>query len=828
MKKTKIKKGILLLLILVMAVTLGVNKDKFYVEKVYTASDKMPKGEDGKTVSPEEISLLGNQEIRQEFTATESEVTKVLIDFKAWEQRNGTGTIEVDLEDADGNVLASAQKEVKKLKQSKETVTTTFSLNAEVNKNETYTLVIKSIDVESAKGVYLYKMQEKGNLFDNLSVNGESTEGRIKLQIGMMYFASGSMVKMYAVLLIALILVCLPLQDWKLKLPGKDGKSLDMNKLLSRLLFLASVPMAFFIVQRYSGYDIKSFIKLSLKFKGLTNYLLYGLVWWLIYLICNRTKYTAVLLTGLASIAGLANYFVWQFRGIPVMAADLASYGTAMDVASHYSYELDLSSLWALVYTVAFICITLSLRSYKGLTWKQRICSLLGFCIPYGVFYTQMLHGDLMKRHGISVSVWDPSRNYASNGSMLSFFLSYTYYVVSEPKDYSVGKVEELVQDYKSDSASETSDTVRPNIIAIMNEAYSDLNVDGNLETSEDYMPFVHGLTENTVKGNLYVSVFAGNTANTEFEFLTGCSMAFLPFRSIPYDTYIKDTFPSLTHNLIADGYTGNEAVHLLTKTAWNRDVVYPLLGFQNFIGVSEIDNVEYIRNFVSDQTDFDALISRYEESRKTSDDPFYIFNVTIQNHGGYSESQGLIDTPIKITNDTQQNKAAEQYINLIKKTDDAFQNLVEYFQNVDEPTVIVMFGDHQPSLSTSFYENLFGKKSDKFTLEDTKNKYTVPYIIWANYDIQEEQVNMSANYLSAYLMKVIGGKMTGYQKYLMDLYEQVPMITANAYQGADGELHELDEKSQYSDLIKEYQMIQYNNMFDTKNRLDDFYYLAQ
>ena len=825
-----IKKVILVMILLVMAVTVGIHKNQFYIEKEYSASNSMPVDKNGETMDPEEISLIGNQEIRQEFIARESEITKVMIDFKAWEQKNGTGTIEVDLEDQNGNVLASAKKEVKKLKQSKTSVTTTFALNVEVEKNQTYSLVIKSIDVESEKGVYLYEMQEKGKLFGDLTVNDESADGRIKLQIGMMHFASNSMYMMYAILLIAIILVCLPLQDWKLKLPGKEEKTLDMNKVLSRILFLASVPMSFFIVQRYSGYGIGSFIHLSFRLKGLTNYLLYGLIWWLIYLICNRTKYTAVLLTGLSSIAGLANYFVWEFRGIPVMAADLASYGTAMDVASHYSYELNLSALWALVYTTAFICVTLSLRSYKGLKWKQRICSLIGFCIPYSVFYTQLLHGDLMKRHGITVSVWEPSRNYASNGSLLSFFLSYTYYVVDEPKNYSAGKVEELVQDYKSDSASETSDTVKPNIIAIMNEAYSDLNVDGNLETSEDYMPFVHGLTEDTVKGDLYVSVFAGNTANTEFEFLTGCSMAFLPFRSIPYDTYIKDNFPSLTHNLISDGYTGNEAVHLLTKNAWNRDVVYPLLGFQDFIGVSDVDNVdvEYIRNFVSDQTDFDVLISRYEESRKTSEDPFYIFNVTIQNHGGYSASQGLIDTPIKITSDAQKDEAAEQYINLIKKTDDAFENLVEYFQKVDEPTVIVMFGDHQPSLSTSFYESLIGKKSDKFTLEDTKNKYTVPYIIWANYDIQEEEVDMSANYLSAYLMKVIGGKMTGYQKYLMDLYEQVPMITANAYQGADGELHELDDKSQYSDLIQEYQMIQYNNLFDSKNRLEEFYYLAQ
>lgn len=429
-KVKNVKKGILVLLLLIMAVTVGIHKDEFYIEKEYSASNRMPQDSNGESIDPEEISLLGNQEVRQEFTALESEITKAMIDFKAWEQRNASGTIEVDLEDQDGNVLASSEKSVKKLKQSKTSVTTTFSLKAELKKGETYSLVIKSIDVESEKGVFLYGVQEKGKLFGDLTVNSENADGRIKLKLGMMHFASNSMAGMYGVLLIAVILVCLPLQNWKIKLPGEKEKTLDMNKFLSRILFIGSVPMAFFIVQRYSGYGIGNFIRLSFKFKGLTNYLLYGLIWWLIYLICNRTKYTAVILTGAASIAGLANYFVWEFRGIPVMAADLASYGTAMDVAGHYSYELNLSALWALVYTMAFICVTLSLKSYKGLRWKQRVCSLIAFCIPYSVFYTQLLHGDLMKKHGITVSVWEPSRNYATNGSLLSFFLSYTYYVV--------------------------------------------------------------------------------------------------------------------------------------------------------------------------------------------------------------------------------------------------------------------------------------------------------------------------------------------------------------------------------------------------------------
>lgn len=634
---------------MVMAVTVGVNRKAFYVEKEYTASDSLESGGEA-----EEISLLGNQEVRQEFTAQESEITKVMIDFKAWEQRNGSGKIIVELQNQDGEVLASAKKNVKNLKQSKTSITTTFSIPAELTRNETYSLVVRSQNVESEKGVYLYAGGENENLFTGLTVNGTKSNGHIEMKIGMMHMAADNMVMMLLILGASVILVCLPLENLYVKLPGKTEKELDVNKLLSRILFVLSVPMAFFIVQRYSGYEIGSFIRLSFKLKGLTNYLLYGLIWWLLYLICNRTKYTAVILTLAASIAGLANYFVWEFRGIPVMMADITSLGTAMDVADHYSYELNLSALWALTYTAAFICITLSLKSYKGLRWKQRICALVGFCIPYGIFYTQLLHGDLMKEHGITVSVWEPSRNYASNGSLLSFFLSYTYYVVDEPKNYSVKNVEKLTEGYISDSASAETSEVKPNIIAIMNEAYSDLSVDGNLETSEDYMPCVHNLTENTVKGKLYVSVFAGNTANTEFEFLTGCSMAFLPFRSIPYDSYLKDTFPSLTHNLIADGYMGNEAIHLSSKSAWSRNKVYPLLGFQNFIGSSDVDNIEYIRNFASDQTDFDLLISKYEEARTQSQDPFYAFTVTIQNHGGYSASQGLVDTPIQITNDAQ------------------------------------------------------------------------------------------------------------------------------------------------------------------------------
>lgn len=825
MRRDWIKKGLLIGLLVCVAVLVGVNWKQFYIEKTYSIQD-MKNSDDGEKYEPEELSVLGNQTVTQEFTALESEILEVAVDFKVWEQKNGTGKILVEIQTIDGEVLASKEKTVENLVQGKYGITTTFSVPAQLQRGETYRIVISSQNVENEKGCYLYVVENKGKLFGDLAVNGEAAEGRIKLKMTMTHFAWNSMVFIFLLLLAAALLLLIPLDKVQVWADRKLPYPVNLNVLCARILFFISPVVAFFVVQRYSEYGFKAFFKLMIHVRGILNIFLYGLVWWILYLICNRTKYTAVLLVGLSSILGLANYFVWQFRGSPVIAADLASLGTAMDVAGGYDYVLNLSALWAIAVTVVFIVLVLSLKSYKGLSWKRRGCVALAFLIPYGIYHTQLLHGTLLKDHGVTVSVWDAARNYAKNGSLLSFFISYTYYRVEKPQGYSVDKAEEIVQNYTSDLAEWVEGETRPNIIAIMNEAFSDLSVDGELAVTEDYMPYIHSLKEDTVKGKLYVSVFGGNTANSEYEFLTGCTMAFIPFRAIPYNTYIKSEIPSLTWSLKEAGYVGNYAVHPFYKTGWSRDKVYPYLGFEEFYSISDMENAEYIRNFASDKTDFNFIISKYEETREQSEEPFYTFSVTVQNHGGYTASQGLVDPNITITDPALQDEGAEQYVNLVRESDAAFRELTEYFAQVEEPTVIVMFGDHQPSLSTEFYEKLFQKPSSQFTLQDTIDKYTVPYVIWANYDIEEGEADMSANYLSAYLMKVIGGKMTGYQKYLMDLYEKIPMITANGYRGDDGELHELDAKTQYLELLREYQILQYNNMFDTSNRTEEFYCL--
>ena len=113
-----------------------------------------------------------------------------------------------------------------------------------------------------------------------------------------------------------------------------------------------------------------------------------------------------------------------------------------------------------------------------------------------------------------------------------------------------------------------------------MNEAFADMSVLADYETSEDCLPFISSLKENSVKGKLHVSIVGGNTPNSEFEFLTGMSMGFLPAGSIPYQQFIKSPLPSLVTQMNDLGYR-TVAMHPYLASGWDRNTVYPYLGFE-------------------------------------------------------------------------------------------------------------------------------------------------------------------------------------------------------------------------------------------------------
>ena len=829
-------KQILLLLLLFASLCLIIARHgSFYEVREYYAINMFE--------SDYELTNKESQEIRQYFVAKQSDLQNVYIKFDIENLVNLKGRLILSIEDSSGEKLASRQTFLSSLTQTETAFWTEFTMACQLEKGQVYSLVIETKDVDTTADASckLCLSKNRSFLFGFLNIDGVRKDHRMVATFKYNTYCLGDMVAMILLLGLAGIFVL----NWynlsfrhKMRslsenipsLPGSLSHKLlspgSLTCLLSRGLFILTPLVSYFIMQRFSSYNLEDFIDQLTYLQGPINLLLYTLVLLIFYLISNCTKYASVLTVLTIYVLGLANYFVWNFRGSPIVAADFASIGTAKNVANQYSYSLGFDAVWATVLAVTYICLVMTVGTYRGLKVKKRILLLATTALLTSGTYAVFFHTSLMKDLDITVSVWMPERDYAQNGSALSYLLTWTYYVVEKPSGYSVEAVEELTKDYRSDKGSDDSEASKPNIIAIMNESFSDLAVDADIETTEDYMPFIHNLTENTVKGHLYVSVLGGNTANTEFEFLTGNSISFFPARSIPYNSYLKRRTGSLTWTLRDQGYSGDIAIHPYYSDGWNRPTVYPLLGFTDFISQDDFSNNTYVREFISDETDFNRLISEYEKQRQENKDPFYEFTVTMQNHGGYLGTHGLVDESIQVTKPGNANDQITQYLNLIKLSDTALENLINYFSKVKEPTLIVMFGDHQPGFTDSVYDELMGQSTTSLNTEDTAKMYQVPYVIWANYDIEEETLDMSANYLSSYLLKLSGNKMTGYNKYLLDLMKKVPIISAICYQGDDGVLHANGEESQYTELIRQYQMIQYNNMFDTDNRVDNFFFL--
>ena len=205
-----------------------------------------------------------------------------------------------------------------------------------------------------------------------------------------------------------------------------------------------------------------------------------------------------------------------------------------------------------------------------------------------------------------------------------------------------------------------------------------------------------------------------------------------------------------------------------------------------------------------------------------TCENPLFIFNVTMQNHGGYSGDKLFDDqNNVKLT-EQQGYPDVEQYLSLVRESDKAFQLLVDYFSKQKEPTIILLYGDHQPIAYYNFNNQLEAMNSGIY-----QNKYKVPFVMWANYDIEEKYVDkISANYLSSYLLKIAGLESTEYNKYLLDMYEKLPVINGLFYIDNQNRCYGIKEKSEYSDILNEYQCIGYNNVFDKKNRLNQYFKL--
>ena len=559
---------------------------------------------------------------------------------------------------------------------------------------------------------------------------------------------------------------------------------------------------------------------------GVTAFLFY-IVMGFLFALTGSMRFSGCFLCIFSIIFSLTNYFTTTFRGIPILASDLTIMGTAMNVVGNYKYSLDLTRTITLLGLITWCILLFRVKRLRLPKGKKRISAILGsaaicFASFWIMIYTPVMTVTPMH---VTVNTFRPIKSYRKNGCVLTFMRSIQLMIIHKPDGYSANAAEEIAAPYRSETSSGNAKT--PNVIAIMDEAFADLQAVGDFRTSEDVMPFYHSLTKNTVKGFSYVSVFGGQTANTEFEFLTGLSKAFVPASATPYQLYIKSLLPGLTTHLGNQDYQGMLAFHPFRANGYNRDHVYPNLGFSDFISLKDLDvsASDKIRNFVSDAADFQVIIDQYEQAKKKSNAPFYLFNVTMQNHSGYDQDFDNLDMPISIEEKCD-DPEPKRYLNLIHHSDTALKSLIEYFSKQKDPTVIVFFGDHEPGLSNEVYSKILGKNVEKLSAEENMNLYKTPFLIWANYDIEEqENVNISMNYLSTLMLESTGMKLSPFNQFLLDIHKQIPVLTTNGYFGEDGNYYSLkDESSPYYESLRKYQILQYNDLFDKKKRIENFF----
>lgn len=577
-----------------------------------------------------------------------------------------------------------------------------------------------------------------------------------------------------------------------------------------RILFALVIPVGCFYTFETLTHQMSTMIELAKRL----NIAFYYWLFLFVFFIAGRTSISMAICVSAIAAIGVGNYFVVMFRSNPIVPWDIYSFETAMGVADNYVFSVD----WALAEHIAMFILMLIVGVRTNIRLNKKILRpilTVAMCIP-AYFYISYLWQDNLERNtGLNDTLFNAKYMHSKDGFFVSFILDIHFLQIEEPKNYSDEYALSLLNEQEVEKV-ETPEEL-PDIIAIMDETFSDPAVLGEFETNKDYMPFVHsilrGEVANTISGYTDVSVLGGNTANSEFEFLTGNSMAFFPNGSVPYLQYIRDGISTIVPQLEEYGYT-TYGTHPYRAKGWNREFIYDLMGFDYRYFQGSFPFEDKLRNYVSDEADFKSIL----EWRNNTEGPFFMFNVTMQNHSNYGGDFDNFDPQIvaKFKN-TSSNKYLNKYLSLMYETDQDVASLLSELSQSDRKTIVVFWGDHQPNdyVVRPIYKE-YGLDFDNQTYEQQQQRQKTPFFIWANYDIQEQtNVEISLNYLNILLFETAGLQLDEYQTFRKNLWQgQIPMMNAVGYRNDNGDLVEYDDApEEIQNLLNEYQNIQYYRM---------------
>lgn len=547
-----------------------------------------------------------------------------------------------------------------------------------------------------------------------------------------------------------------------------------------------------------------------------------------LYLLGQRHGGAMVLVPVACCILGIAEHFVMTFKGEAILPSDILALGTAMEVSEGYEFTFTAGIVTSLALLEISLGLLSLIRPRKLSTPAHVLPAIAGnFCAFLLVSVISLLGFssiDLEQALNFGFDRWQPICTYVSQGFITSFTEMVNELPIEKPEGYTPDETknieQELVVAYDSTYGSSEQraaavaqfNEIKPTVIAVMNESFTDLSCFEQLKAAGYFGPnYYNSLPDTLVRGTMLASVTGGGTANSEFEFLTGATTAFVGVGKIPYQLYQMSDVDSLAKDLKELGYVAT-AMHPQNPVNYHRDKIYQQLGFGEFLSIDDFGDAPYYHNGVCDYVTYDKIL----ELLRTDERPQFIFDVTMQNHGGYEigsvPAEELTNYWVEGASENT-NAMLNTYLTCINASDRDLEYFINELRNIGRPVVLVFFGDHQPSIATSLNDELYPQED---TASHAFRVHQSTYFVWANYEIAgNNELNVydtvGANEIAAIALNKIGAPLTDYQKALLATRSDVPSINVAGYLGADGLRYDLEsEDSPYTSTIDKLQRVQY------------------
>ena len=441
-------------------------------------------------------------------------------------------------------------------------------------------------------------------------------------------------------------------------------------------------------------------------------------------------------------LIGVANGVMMKLRGAPFMFSDLFLYKEGLTLIGTYlNVKLIVSLVAAMVGVVALMATLFN---------KKRKIKILDYILTYVYLVFAIITLYLTHANSwLTPITWDYMLSYQEQGVSYSFLNTIYPYFEGGPDEYSKKTMGRITPHLIADETSRTQD--KPNVIYIQLESFMDPTELEGVDYTFDPIPTFRALFEER-GGYIQVPTFGGGTVRTEFEILTGMDTDFLKPGEIPNNQLLRTrAVESIASYLKEDGYS-TTAIHNYLGSFYNRDTVYGNLGLEQFIPLefmTRLSTAAYVAG-MDDTLITDYIIKSLENTEEQKD---FIFAVTTGTHGPYQMYESYRTHPLQVLNveDEVMRGELQDFAIRCSKLDKQLQRLVDYVEQLEEETIVIMYSDHLPSMGMV-------NNSDSYSEAD---KYTVPYAIYSNFELNDVEIPevIEAYQLSTYVFDLIGMK---------------------------------------------------------------------